>query len=150
MPSEADLVGQIEAIVNGEGTKSAKARALYALGCDRTDAVELIGMNYSQAHSVWAQVQSGIEPVGRGRRSEKQQAIIDRKAENRMRFSPTQVRYVTQSGHRIIRVDDHSGQPICRECQGPLTFSIEWLAFLHTFSTEEPKDIEDHYHGEDN
>lgn len=151
---EADrLAKQIDQIVDGEGTKANKARELFGLGCERTDVVELLGMSYSQAHSIWKQIQSG-EPAKAGwQRSSNakvpQKAVEEEaRRQNNLAFSPMQVRYATQDGHRIVRVDTERG-PECRRCGAHLSFSLQWLAFLHTFSSEDPTEIQDKYPGEE-
>lgn len=47
-----NLQAQLERIVEGPGTKADRARALFVLGCERTDVVELLDMAYSQARSI--------------------------------------------------------------------------------------------------
>lgn len=141
MVTTADL----ERIIGGEGTKSAKARALYALGCERTDAVELLGMNYSQAHSVWKEMQNGL-PARQPRKDRSQNGTwsptIGEVAPRRLNLRPTQVRVATQDGHEVLRDLDGTH---CTECDREIGFSLRYLAFIHEKSKKEPTKLEDRY-----
>lgn len=149
----SDLEHQIVTIVEGEGTKANKARELFGLGCERTDVVELLDMSYSQAHSIYKALESG-EPAKEGwqrtrtGKYTKADVEVEARRQNNLHYSPMQVRYATQDGHRIVRVDTDRG-PECRRCGAHLSFSIQWLAFLHTFSDEDPTEIQDKYVGEE-
>lgn len=157
MTSAADL----DRIIDGPGTKADRARALFALGCDRTDVVELLGMNYSQAHSIYVKgLQNGSSrsaAASQGSsdssnpRSGKANAYVGPSRGGRsnshryaLQLSPSQTRVATQDGHQVIKLDRESGV-VCRNCEEPLIYSIRWLAFIHTFSKQDPTDLEDYY-----
>ncbi len=138
---------QLDKIATGPGTKADRARALYELGCDRTDVVELLSMSYSQAHSIWKE----FDHAAQGDRvrvvREKGRAINgseDQSNRRALRLSPAQTRYITQDGHVILRVDKDTGAE-CIECGKLVTFSLRWLGFVHTRSKADPTKIEDHY-----
>lgn len=152
--TDADrLLRQIDAIVDSGGSKADRARELFGLGCERTEVVELLDMSYSQAHSIWKQLESGgggvegWQPSYRGK-AKRKEVEAEARVQANLHFSPTQVRYVTQDGHRIVRIDTERG-PECRRCGAHLTFSLEWLAFVHSFSSEDPTEIIDKYPGEE-
>jgi hypothetical protein len=143
----------IAEIVECEDTKANKARALFDVGCDRSDVVELLDMSYSQAHSIWkkrrAYVNSdgsisdpsaSVRADGRGRAKKASGGVqLDAGsagvAESGERpvfhLSPHQTRYIQQDGHYIVRVDTRRGP--------------EWLGFIHEGSPNDPTDIQDHY-----
>lgn len=136
---------QITAIVNGPGSKSDKARELFRLGCERTDAVELLGITYGQAHTCWKQVKEDWTPSrAPGGRNFAKAVEAEARRQNNMQYSPTQIRYLTQDGHRIKKVDKETG-PECQKCGAHLTFSLTWLGFVHTHSSAEPTQIEERY-----
>lgn len=153
MTKEADrLAAKIESIVEQGGSKSDRARELFALGCDRTDVVELLDMSYSQAHSLWKRMQEGNtgetwQPSYRGR-AKASDVEAEARRQNNIQLSPTQIRYVTQEGHRVVKEDTERG-PECKRCGAHLSFSLVYLAFVHTFSKEEPTAIEDKYPGQE-
>lgn len=160
----AQAAKAIERIIEGGGTKADRARALFDLGCDRNDVVQLLDMSYSQAHSIWKsrgrndhgsqRSAPDARPVARtGHRRSKEGNLdwlskldesVDREEPTTLFLSPSQVRYVTQDGHAIVRVDTRGG-PRCRNCDRPLTFSLKWLGFVHTYSQAVPTNVEDHY-----
>lgn len=130
----ATMEKRLAEILGSEQSRADKARALFDLGCDRADVVDLTGMSYSQAHGIWAK---RSQPEGRPE--------VDQPAgTSTMYTSPHQVRYATQNGHEIIRVDTQRG-PECRNCGRSLEFVLKHLAFLHVGSTEEPTALEDRY-----
>lgn len=143
MPTAADL----ERIVDGPGTKADRARALFALGCDRTDVVELLEMTYSQAHSIYKKgLDNGFAaPAAKVSVSKRgTDARAGGGFARTLRLSPSQTRFIDQDGHTVIRVDKDSG-PVCRSCDRPLTFALVYLGFVHTDSKSEPTNIEDRY-----
>lgn len=147
---EKELARQIESIVNGPGSKSDKARELFRIGCERTDAVELLGITYGQAHTCWKQVKEDWQPQvrggsgpGSGGRFAKAVEAEARRQLN-LQFSPAQVRYLTQDGHRIKKVDK-DGETVCNQCGATLAFSLMWLGFVHAYSKAEPTQIEEKY-----
>jgi hypothetical protein len=165
VPAEVNYEKEIERIVEGPGTKADRARALFALGCDRTDVVDLLSMNYSQAHSILKALQNGTSLAPRekqaphGRQSSLRQVRDEPEADRRspgptasvrvrgrghLRLSPTQVRVLTQDGHRVVK-DDYDSGALCRNCKRPLTFSLAWLGFVHTQSRKDPTNVEDRY-----
>lgn len=146
MATASQIQKQLDKIVEGEGTKAGKARALFALdiGLERKDVVDLLDMSYSQVHSIWKSLGNESEPRAAGGHFQK---AVEHEArrQNNMRFSPSQTRYVTQDGHVVVRVDDKAGHPVCRNCNATLDFSLAWLAFVHKFSKKDPTHIEDRY-----
>lgn len=145
-PAEAQKA--LDRIISGPGSKADRARALFNLGCDRTEVVELLGMSYSQAHSIYKRLQDVKEDQasqvrGSGREDHRDEV---RKGVHpfALRLSPSQTRIATHNGHEVIRVDREGGA-ICRNCQRAVTFSIKWLAFVHTDSKKDPTDLEDRY-----
>lgn len=153
MSEAIDLAKKIDAIVDQAGSKADRARELFALGCERTDVVELLEMSYSQAHSIWKAMQAGGEsaeawqPSYRGK-AKRKEVEAEARAQSNLHYSPSQIRYITQEGHKIIRADTERG-PECRKCGAHLTFSLQWLGFVHTFSSQEPTAIEDKYPGQE-
>jgi hypothetical protein len=162
--STADLAKQLAEIVERPDTKADRARALFGLGCERTDVVELLSMNYSQAHSIWKKMQNG-NVVSRGTTSPvpnhgysgrpKSSSVLESSGvgskegsavphSRQLHFSPTQTRFITQDGHVVVRVDKDRG-PFCRNCGKSLDFSLKWLGFVHQGSSSEPTGIEDRY-----
>ena len=159
-----DFEKELERIVEGPGTKADRARALFALGCDRTDVVELLTMSYSQAHQLWKAVKNGTAQDGskpRVREVRQESEAVGERTDTRvsgrvqrdrgrgrgpspLRLSPAQTRVLTQDGHRVVRVD-YDGGPLCRNCKDPVTFSLAWLGFVHTRSTADPTGLEDNY-----
>jgi hypothetical protein len=149
-------------IVEGPGTKADRARALFDLGCDRTDVVELLGMSYSQAHSIYKGMQGGNHQAATARRvdnlrhtgrtqppTDLEPGLSNSQSRSRptgwqLHLSPTQTRRLTHNGHVVIRVDKDSG-PVCRACGQRLTFSLQWLGFLHSDSQADPTHLEDCY-----
>lgn len=155
----AEEVGRlIEDIIERDGKKADKARALFDLGCDRSDVTALLGMSYSQAHSIWSKRGRVNHTAGnhRSRNHGPEQSTIDvepsdggsRKGggltKTPLHLSPSQTRYATHSGHVVVRVDKPAG-PRCRQCDQPLQFSLKWLSFLHSFDPSDPTEVEDIY-----
>lgn len=146
------LTKAIEKIVASEGTKAERARALYTLGCDLPDVVELLEMNYSQAHSIRKKMidaesrrSAGSPSDGDGATAGEREAPDSGGHSGRVLFlSPSQTRYATQDGHVVVRVDTDHG-PECRQCRGPLVFTLQYLAFVHQFSNAQPTKLEDFY-----
>lgn len=151
--SAKDLAKQLERIVEGPGTKSDRARALFRLGLTRSEASELLNMNYSQAHSVWKGMEDGQDqPNGRDRTANRRgQAassglLHDNKGTGeaaglgpaemgsehartrQLNLRPSQTRFVTQDGHTVVWQPGDE----CRKCGVHLDFSIKWLAFVHS------------------
>ena len=160
----AQLEAKIEKILASDGTKADKARALFALGCDIVDARDLIGMSYSQAHSIWRQVHGeGRSTSNRIRAAQASTGRVhgdsrtsngagsDPRAQrgyNRDRalyLTPAQTRYITQDGHEVIRVDTIDKGAICYNCEKGVFFDLRWLGFVHKGSKSEPSAIEDRY-----
>lgn len=144
-----DLAKVIKRIVSSGGTKADRARQLFDLGCDRTDVVELLGMTYGQAHSIWKETHGGNGTPQRAKGSQDQGAadnVAPAGPPTRftLRLSPSQTRVATQDGHRIIKVDREASTE-CRECGKRLTYSIHWLAFVHSGSQSDPTELEDYY-----
>lgn len=144
------LESDLNRIIAGPGTKADRARMLFALGCDRTDAVELLGMSYSQAHSLWskefangsAAVSKRISRKNNGCRGSGAETSHAFASPHRLNFGPTQIRVVTQDSHEVRR--DLDGVK-CINCDQPITFSLKYLGFVHTFSKKEPTKLEDRY-----
>lgn len=141
----------IDKVLNGEGTKSDKARALFVLGLTKTEVAELVPMNYSQAHSVWVKEGYVATPRVRANKASMSELRDDptsghrRLTNNRALFlTPAQTRYVTQDGHEVVRVDKQSGAE-CLNCGRTVQFSLKWLGFVHKFSEFEPTGAEDRY-----
>lgn len=174
MSTATDLAKQLERIIESSDTKANKARALMDLGCDRSDVVALLDMSYSQAHSIWkkrhepsvpgrdASDASGSDsPSARQLHRSSKRSVRDAERSSPLNglqmdnsgplgarplfLSPTQTRYATQDGHVIVRVDKTTG-PECRHCGRRLTFTIKWLAFVHTDSSADPTALEDIYY----
>lgn len=146
----------LEKIVDGPGSKADRARALFALGCDRADVVELLDMAYSQAHSIWKKMEDASgssHAAGTRVRKVRQDHEADRGGSrpavrslyrHPLQLSPAQTRILTQDGHRVVKVDTGDGRGvICRQCEKSLQFSLRWLGFVHTKSKKDPTDIED-------
>lgn len=144
------LEAELEKIINSPGTKSDRARALFALGCDRSDVVELLGMNYSQAHSIYAKEfangRAATVPARAGKKAAGDQWSPTHPANgshpSRLNLRPAQVRVVTQDGHEVLRDLDGTH---CTECDRDITYSLKCLAFVHTNSKKEPTKLEDRY-----
>lgn len=113
----------------GPMTKADKARALFRLGADLKDAVELLNMAYSQALMLW---------------KEYERLSVEVNGTKPLQLSPTQVRYLTQDGHAIVKVDKENGA-FCQGCGAQLIFSLKWLGFVHAHSSVDPTKIEDYY-----
>ena len=156
-----NLQAQLERIVERPGTKADRARALFVLGCERTEVVELLDMAYSQAHSIWKKMEDadGSSHADQSRvptvRQDHERAGGGSKPEGRthlrghsnvLQLSPTQTRILTQDGHRVIKVDTGDGRGvICRNCEQRLDFSLRWLGFVHASSASDPTKHEDRY-----
>lgn len=158
MTAVNDLENEIIRLVEGEGTKAWRARALFTLGCDRTDVVELLDMAYSQAHQLWKKMEAAngsshaVNPRVRKVRQDNEadrggsRPSIHPLHRHTLQLSPAQTRILTQDGHRVIKVDTGDGRGvICRNCERPLQFSLKWLGFVHTKSKKDPTAIEDNY-----
>lgn len=147
----AQALKAIEEVLTSPSTKSDKARALYALGLEKTEVAELVPMNYSQAHSVWVKggfggssnggPTAGVRRLRQDDEGHSGQPQSDRRA---LHLTPTQTRYVTHDGHEVVRVDKLSGAE-CYSCGERVVFSIFWLGFVHAKSKEEPTNVEDRY-----
>jgi hypothetical protein len=141
----AEFNTKLQSILKGADSRADKARSLFALGCDRTDVVELTGMTYSQAHGIFKACSNG-ERANKGVALRTGTRTIHLKNGRTMQLhlSPTQTRYITQGGHEVVRIDHDSG-PTCQACGDSVTFSLDWLGFVHTYSQAEPTHIEDRY-----
>jgi len=75
-----------------------------------------------------------------------QKALIQssKRARLPLQLTPAQVRFLTQDGHVVVKIDKEAGA-VCRNCNCKLAFSLRWLGFVHADSEAEPTDLEDRY-----
>lgn len=153
----AQAAKAIEKVLTSEATKSDKARALFALGLTKTEAAELIPMNYSQAQSVWSKegyastraakaaripAQARVRGMRQDANGDSQQRRSDGRA---LYLTPAQTRYITQDGHEVIRVDRAQDGATCLKCGKEVRFDLRYLGFVHKWSKSEPTNLEDRY-----
>lgn len=146
----AQAAKAIDKVLASDSRKSDKARALFELGLEKTEVAELVPMNYSQAHSVWkgmygdtgARVRPKVQVPGVRQDGARDP---DSRSDRRSLFlTPAQVRYITQDGHEVVRVDKRTGAE-CYNCGQPVAFVLSYLGFVHKWSKSEPTDMEDRY-----
>lgn len=165
---EAAALKEIERALSSGGSKSDRARALFALGLTRTEVSIVVPMNYSQAHAIFKAVSDGLRdgtiPVGRPTRAAggKAKAGLDPEAtgppdlhartpHHGLNLTPTQTRIVRQDGHWVLKDLSRDGVR-CRSklkngevCGRPIQFSIRELASVHAGSTSPITEMEERY-----
>lgn len=165
---EKEALKAIERALNSGGSKSDRARALFALGLTRTEVSVVVPMNYSQAHAIFKAVSDGLRdgtiPVGSPTRAarSKAKASLDPEAagppdlhfrtpHHSLNLTPAQTRIVRQDGHWVLKDMNEQGTK-CRAvlksgepCGRAIQFSIRELAFVHTGSRKPITEMEERY-----